>query len=140
MSESLNAISEGVIGAAIEVHRALGPGLLESAYESCLNYELQTRGFQVQQQKFLPVAYKGTLVECGFRIDLLVNESVVVEVKAVERLNPIFDAQLLTYLKLLNCHLGLLINFNVPKLISGVKRIVNQFPDGPPSPTNLANP
>jgi GxxExxY protein len=134
MQDRLNQISEGIIGAAIEFHRALGPGLLEPAYEACLQFELHERGFQVERQKVLPVVYKKVLVDCGFRVDVLVNELVVVELKAVDRLHPDHEAQVITYLKLLNCHLGLLINFNVPKLITGIKRIVHRFPDGQPRP------
>lgn len=128
MRESLNSISGSVLDAAIAVHRELGPGLLESAYEACLEYELLDRGFKADRQKELPVVYRGTLVDCGFRIDLLVNDLVLVELKAVERLEPVFTAQVLTYLKLTGLHLGLLINFNSTKLVDGYKRLVQEFP------------
>ena len=128
-SEDLNRISEGVIGAAIAVHRELGPGLLESAYEACLAFELIDRGYRVLAQVELPVFYRGQLIDAGFKIDLLVNEAVIVELKSVERMIPVYDAQLLTYLKLTKLNLGLLMNFNTIKIIDGVKRIVRDFPD-----------
>jgi len=118
-----------MIGAAIEVHRHLGPGLLESAYEACLAYELRDLGFKLEQQKPLPVVYKNVRLDCGYRLDLVVEDSVVVEVKAVEQLAPIHDAQLLSYLRLSGKSVGLLINFHVRVLKSGLKRIVNDFPD-----------
>lgn len=123
----LNRITEQIIGAAIEVHRALGPGLLESAYEECLCHELKLRGVPFERQKPLPVTYKGAALDCGYRLDLLVASAVVVEIKAVESLQPIHEAQLLTYLKLGGWNLGLLINFNVPVLKNGIKRIVHDF-------------
>lgn len=101
--ERLNRITESIIGAAIEVHRALGPGLLESAYETCLAFELVERGLKVEQQKPLPVVYREVKLDCGYRLDLLVEEAVIVEVKAVDRLAPIHQAQLLSYLKLSGC-------------------------------------
>jgi GxxExxY protein len=125
----LNPISESVIGAAIEVHRALGPGLLESAYEASLAFELAQRGLSTQVQKPLPVVYKGVRLDCGYRLDLLVEDKVIVEIKAVDRLAPIHQAQLLSYLKLSGYKLGLLINFNVPVLKEGIRRVVNTFPD-----------
>lgn len=128
MREQLNAISKVIIDAAIAVHRELGPGLLENAYEACLEYELLQRGFVVERQKELPVVYRGVQVDCGFRLDLLVNGLVVVELKAVERLDPIHEAQVLTYLKLTHLHLGLLMNFNVTRLMDGFKRLVRDFP------------
>lgn len=127
--EELNKLSEGVIGAAIQVHRELGPGLLESAYETCLELELQLGGFEVERQAIVPVIYRGKPVECGFRIDLRVNGALIVELKAVEKLERIHEAQTQTYLKLTGLHLGLLMNFNVTKLVDGVKRIVRDFPD-----------
>jgi GxxExxY protein len=130
-AERLNLITERIIGAAIEVHRALGPGLLESAYEACLAYELIQSGYQVEHQKPLPVIYKEVRLECGYRLDVLVEEAVIVEIKAVERLMPIHQAQLLSYLKLSGCNVGLLINFNVEILKSGIRRVVNDFPDSP---------
>ncbi|MCI0700915.1 MAG: GxxExxY protein [Planctomycetia bacterium] len=129
MKEKLNAISESIIGAAIAVHRELGPGLLEAAYEACLEYELQDRGFLVERQHPLPVRYRGVLVDCGFRLDLRVNGLVIVELKAVEKLEKIHEAQVNTYLRLTNLHLGLLMNFNVLRLVDGVKRVVRDFPE-----------
>ena len=121
----LNKVTEAIIGAAIEVHRALGPGLLESAYVTCLDYELRERGYKVLQEVPLPLIYKEVKLDCGYRLDFLVNDSVIVEVKSVERLAPIHDAQVLSYLKLANCKIGLLINFNVKLLKYGVKRFAN---------------
>jgi GxxExxY protein len=121
---SINDLSSSIVGAAIEVHRALGPGLLESAYEQCLAREFSLRGILFQQQKSLPVHYKGTLVDCGYRLDFLVADMVVVEVKAIDALLPIHQAQLLSYLKLGGWKLGLLINFHVPLLKEGIKRVV----------------
>jgi len=131
--ERLNRITESIIGAAIEVHRALGPGLLESAYEACLTFELMQRGLKVEQQKPLPVVYREVKLDCGYRLDLLVEEAVIVEVKAVDRLAPIHQAQLLSYLRLSGCKVGLLINFNVKVLKDGIRRVVNDFPDSPRS-------
>jgi GxxExxY protein len=118
----LNRITEQVIGAAIEVHKALGPGLLESAYEECLCRELDLRKIRFERQCPLPVEYKGIKLDCGYRLDLLVAETVVVEIKAVQAIEPIHEAQLLTYLKLGGWKLGLLINFNVPVLKDGIRR------------------
>ena len=123
----LNKITETIIGAAIAVHRELGPGLLASAYEACLVYELIQRGLAIQQQKVLPVNYRGVKVDCGYRIDLLVEDKVIVELKAVERLEPIHEAQRLSYLKLSGYRVGLLINFNVKVHKQGIKRLVNNF-------------
>jgi GxxExxY protein len=121
--ERVNWISEAVIGCAIEVHRFLGPGLLESAYEICLAYELMSKGHQVERQRQVPVVYRGVHVECGYRLDLVVDEGVIVEVKAVENLLPIHSAQLLSHLKLSGLPLGLLINFNVGLLKQGLRRL-----------------
>lgn len=118
----LNAITEIIIGAAIEVHRALGPGLLESANEECLCHELTLRKVTFERQKPLPVEYKGVKLDCGYRLDLFVEDAVVVEIKAVDTIQPIHEAQLLTYLKLGGWKLGLLINFNVPVLKDGIRR------------------
>ncbi len=126
---SFNELTERVIGACIEIHRALGPGLLESAYEECLCYELSQAGIKVERQKPLPVRYKEVNLECGYRLDLVIEQKLIVELKAVEHLLPIHEAQLLTYLKLSGLTLGLLINFNVPVLKSGIKHIVNNFQD-----------
>jgi len=120
-------ITGEIIGAAIEVHRELGPGLLESAYEQCLCHELSLRGLAFQRQVDLPVVYKGIRLDCGYRMDVVVEETVVVELKTVDKLLPIHDAQLLTYLKLYRRQLGLLLNFNVPVLKDGLKRIVNNY-------------
>jgi GxxExxY protein len=127
MANSVNALTEKIIGAAIAVHRALGPGLLESAYEACLAYELVQRGFTAVSQKPIPVVYRGVKLDCGYRLDLLVENRVIVEVKAVEKLNPIHDAQMISYLKLSGCKAGLLINFNVTILKNGIRRLVNNL-------------
>ncbi|MFY7953876.1 MAG: GxxExxY protein [Armatimonadaceae bacterium] len=129
MREEINATTEAIIGAAIAVHRELGPGLLESAYEACLEYELLSRGYDVQRQLELPVNYRGVKVDAGFRIDLLVNGLVIVELKAVEKLERIHEAQLHTYLRLTGLHAGLLMNFNVVRLVDGLKRIVRNLPE-----------
>ena len=118
----LNAISEQIIGAAIAVHKELGAGLLESAYEACLLQELEERGVHVACQVSLPLYYKGKLTDKSFRIDILVEDEVIVELKSVDEMKPIYEAQLLTYMKLTNKHLGLLINFNVPLLKNGITR------------------
>ena len=130
-AEEMNRITETVIQAAMEVHRALGPGLLESAYEACLAFELAQRGLKVEQQKPLPVVYKEVRLDCGYRLDLLVEEKVIVEIKAIDQLLPVHYAQLLSYLKLSGCRVGLLINFNVKVLKNGIHRLVNNFPDIP---------
>ena len=114
-----------VVDSAMKVHSALGPGLLESAYRACLAHELGMRGLGVNQEKPLPIRYEGTEISVGYRIDLLLNQKVVVELKAAERLLPIHTAQLLSYLKLSGCKLGFLINFNVLHLKDGIKRVVN---------------
>ena len=118
-------LTEMIIGAAIEVHRELGPGLLKSAYEAALAHELALRGVRFARQKEMPVRYKGFLIEVGYRIDLLVEEQVVVELNAVTEMHPIYEAQLITYLRLSGLRVGLLINFNVPRLKEGIiRRIV----------------
>lgn len=124
---SLNHVTSAIIGAAIEVHRHLGPGLLESAYEECLCYELSHAGLSFCRQVAIPVQYKGLKLNCDFRVDLIVEDSVIVEIKAIDHLAPIHSAQLLTYLKATNKTLGLLINFNVPVLKQGIKRLVNRY-------------
>jgi GxxExxY protein len=121
---SVNEVTQTVIGAGIEVHRALGPGLLESAYEECLCRELDLRKIQFDRQRHLPVNYKRIRLDCGYRLDLLVAGTVVVEIKAVDRLLPIHQAQLLTYLRLGGWKVGLLMNFNVAALKQGIKRVV----------------
>jgi GxxExxY protein len=122
-----NKITEEIIGAAIEVHRTLGPGLLESAYEQCLCFDLVQAGFKIEKQVPLPISYKGVKLDCGYRLDIVVEELIIVELKTVEKLLPIHEAQLLTYLKLTDKKLGLLLNFNVPVLRNGIKRIRNGF-------------
>ena len=122
-----NEIGEAVLGAAMKVHSAVGPGLLESVYETCLTHELRKQGFDVQRQVALPVEYDGQRIEAGFRLDILVAEKVVVEVKAVERTAPIHTAQVLTYLKLGGFKLGYLLNFNVVHMRDGIKRLVNDL-------------
>jgi GxxExxY protein len=127
MHSDLNKITEKILGAAIAVHRELGPGLLESAYEVCLAYELVERGLHVEKQKALPITYRGINLDCGYRLDLLVENAVIVELKAVERLEAIHEAQLLSYLKLSQCPIGLLLNFNVIQLRQGIRRLVHNF-------------
>ena len=123
----LNQISGKIIEYGIKVHRALGPGMLESAYEACLFYELQKNGLKVEKQVLLPIIYDGVKIDAGYRIDLFVENEVIIELKAVEKLHPIHRAQLLSYLKLSDKKLGLLMNFNVNRLVDGVERIVNNF-------------
>ncbi len=118
-------LTKAIIGAAIEVHRELGPGLLESAYETCLVYELEERGLRVERQRLQPVIYKAARIDCGYRIDLLVENQIVVELKAVEKTKAIHEAQLLSYLKCSGRSVGLLINFNVRLLKDGIRRYVN---------------
>jgi GxxExxY protein len=118
-----DARTSQIIGAAIEVHRHLGPGLLESAYEGCLAWELKHRGIPVQRQVGLPLTYKNFRLDLGYRVDLIVDASVIVEVKAVDRVHPLIDAQVLTYLKLTGLHTALICNFNVPLLVHGIKRL-----------------
>jgi GxxExxY protein len=122
-----NNITERIIQCAIKVHTALGPGLLESAYKECLFYELFQSGLNVEKEKPLPLIYKEVKLECGYRIDLFVDNKIVIEVKSVEALHDIHLAQTLTYLKLLNIRIGLLINFNVMRLKDGLKRVVNGY-------------
>ena len=122
-----NELSGIIIGCAMRVHTALGAGLLESAYEECLYYELHKAGLNVAKQKPLPLVYEDVHLECGYRVDLLVENKIIVEIKSLESLHPIHSSQLLTYLKLSNCKLGLLINFNVPHLKDGIKRLVNNL-------------
>ena len=129
IAAQLNTLTRDIIGAAIDVHRKLGPGLLESAYESCLHQELMARGLRVERQKPLPLLYGSVALDCVYRMDLLVEDAVVVEVKAVTRLDRVHHAQMLSYLKLSKKCVGLLINFNVTVLSEGgIKRFVNDFP------------
>jgi GxxExxY protein len=122
-----NQITERVIGAAIEVHKHLGPGLSESAYEECLCYELSQLGLTFQRQVPLPVAYKGLKLDCGYRMDIVVENAVILELKSIDEFAPIHSAQLLTYLRLTGMKVGLLMNFNVPVLKNGLKRLVNEY-------------
>jgi GxxExxY protein len=128
-NEKLNKITETIISGAINVHRTLGPGLLESAYEACMVFELTQAGLKVEQQKPLPIVYREVKLECGYRLDLMIENEVIIEIKSIEKLMPIHQAQLLSYLKLSECKVGLLINFNVKVLKDGIKRVVNNFPD-----------
>lgn len=126
---TINKITQEIIGSAIEVHKSLGPGLLEYAYEKCLCFELTSRNLYLERQVKLPLKYKEVQLDIGYRIDLLVEDKVIVELKTVDKLMQIHDAQLLTYMKLANCSLGLLINFNVPVLKQGIKRKVLNYVD-----------
>ena len=130
MRERLNSVTEQIIGAALAVHRELGPGMLESAYEACLAFEIADRGLSVERQKPLPLVYRGVRLDCGFRVDLLVEDLVVVEVKSIGRLEPVHGAQVLSYLRMLKRKVGLVINFNVQWLVrDGIRRKVNDFPE-----------
>ena len=120
----LKELSEGIIGCAIAVHKQLGPGLLETAYETCLAYELEQQRFGVERQKPMPLRYKTINMECGYRLDLVINNQIILEIKAVDHLLPVHDAQLLTYMKLADCRLGMLINFNEKLLKQGIRRFV----------------
>lgn len=122
-----NEISNIVIGLGIKVHSALGPGLLESSYRECLFYEIRESGLAVEKEKPLPLVYNEVKLECGYRVDLMIENKFIVEIKSIEGLNDIHLAQLLTYLKLSNCKLGLLMNFNVIRLKDGIKRVVNRL-------------
>ncbi|MEO8206405.1 MAG: GxxExxY protein [Chthoniobacterales bacterium] len=130
----MEKVTGEILGACIAIHKELGPGLLESAYEECLCYELSKRGIGFQRQIPVPVVYGEVKLECGYRLDLVVDESIIVELKTVETLLPIHEAQLLTYLKLTKLTLGLLINFHVPILKQGIKRIVLNHPSSSASP------
>lgn len=125
MSE--NELSKIVVDCAFKVHNSLGPGLLESSYEECLFYELNKTGLKIEKQKSLPLIYEEVKLEIGYRIDLMIENKLIVEIKSVESLNEVHIAQLLTYLKLTNCKLGLLINFNVALIKNGIKRIANNL-------------
>ena len=123
----INELSSKIIGAAIEVHKALGPGLLESAYEECLCHEFGLRGLSNERQKPLPVVYKGVELDCGYRLDIVVENTIILELKSCEKIEPIHKAQLLTYLKLSGLKLGLILNFNVALMRDGIVRIVNEL-------------
>ena len=125
----LNSITQTIIGAAIEVHQRLGPGLLETAYRKCLAYEIRKRGFEVVEEQPIPVIYDEVHLECGFRADLLVKGCVIVELKAKSTIHPVDKAQTLSHLRLMNLQVGLLINFHEVKLVDGLQRIVNNFKD-----------
>jgi len=117
-------LTKEIIGAAIEVHKLIGPGMLESAYEECLCYELKLRGLNYERQKPVPIVYKKIKLECGYRIDILVENKIILELKAAEGFNPVHEAQILTYMRFAEKRLGLLINFNVTKLTNGLKRYI----------------
>lgn len=125
----INTLSGQIIGAAIEVHKVIGPGLLESAYEECLCHELNHRGVSIERQKALPVSYKGVRLDCGYRLDVVVESAIILELKSCQKIEPIHKAQLLTYLKLSGLNLGLLLNFNVPMMRDGIVRIANNLND-----------
>lgn len=127
----INQITERIIGAAINVHKELGPGLLESAYQTCLYYELQKTGLKVEKEVPLPLVYEDVHLECGYRVDLLVENKVIIELKSVDNLADIHTAQVLTYLKLSNNKIGLLINFNVVILVNGIRRLINKYHKSP---------
>ena len=128
-ADGLDQITRRIIGAAVAVHRVLGPGLLESAYQVCLAMQLAEQGLEFDQQVSLPIVYRGRQLDCGYRLDFIVEGQVIVEIKAIEKLDAIHHAQLLSYLRLSGRTVGLLINFHEPVLKSGVRRIVNNFPD-----------
>ena len=121
----INQLSSQIIGAAIEVHKALGPGLLESAYEKCLCHELKLRGLSFESQKPLPLVFKGENLDCGYQLDIVVENTIILELKSCEKIKPIHKAQLLTYLKLSGLKLGLVLNFNVPVMRDGIVRMVH---------------
>ena len=126
-SERTNFLTEKIIGCAIEVHKAIGPGLLESAYEECLCYELAQNGLTFERQVPLPVVYKGVKLDCGYKLDIIVENIVIIELKAVDRIIAIHEAQLLSYLRMLDLRVGLILNFHSSVLKEGIKRIVNRF-------------
>lgn len=125
--KEINELSNLIIGAAIKVHTALGPGLLESAYQECLAYELKELGLKVEKEKPIALIYKDIVMDCGFRVDLFVEDKIILELKSIEKLNDIHIAQVLTYLKLANAQIGLLMNFNVFRLKDGLKRLINKY-------------
>lgn len=122
-----NQIATQIVHSALSVHKNLGPGLLESTYQACLAYELHKAGFSIQKEAALPVIYQDVKLECGYRIDLWINNKVIIEIKSVDSLNDVHMAQILTYLKLTDNRLGFLINFNVPKIKQGIRRVVNNL-------------
>lgn len=126
-SERINFLTEKIIGCAIEVHKAIGPGSLESAYEECLCYELAQNGLKFERQIPLPVVYKGVKLDCGYKLDVIVEDTIIIELKAVDRIIAIHEAQLLSYLRMLDLRVGLILNFHSSVLKEGIKRIVNRF-------------
>lgn len=130
----INDVTGRIIGAAMAVHSELGPGLLESSYEICMTLEMINSALEFERQKTIPIMYKGIAMESAYRVDFLVCRAVIVELKSVERLDPIHTAQVLTYLKLSGCHVGLLINFNVASLRDGIRRVVLNYSGSPPRP------
>ena len=128
-AESLNQLTSVIVQAAVRVHRALGPGLLESAYLSCLCFELSTSGVAIERQKSLPLLYRDVKIDCAYRADLIVNSEVLVEVKALEFIAPIHSQQLYTYLGVADCRVGLILNFGARTMKEGIKRVVNDFPE-----------
>jgi len=126
-TEPLDRLTEKIIGCAIEVHKSVGPGLLESAYEECRCFELASAGLEFRRQVSLPVVYKEIKLDCGYRLDIIVEDQVIIEIKAVERLAPIHEAQLLSYLRMLDRRVGLILNFHSTILKNGIKRIVNNY-------------
>ena len=123
----INQLSSKIIGAAIQVHKALGPGLLESAYEECISHELSSQGLSIERQKPLAINYKGIKLDCGYRLDIVVENTIILELKSCEKIEPIHKAQLLTYLKLSGLNLGLILNYNVPVMRDGIVRLVNEL-------------
>lgn len=128
-AESLNQLTSRIIASAVDVHRALGPGLLESAYLACLTHDLRTHGVKVEQQRPLALTYRDLRIDCAYRPDLIVDDAVIVEVKALDALAPVHSRQLYTYLRLADCRVGLILNFGAQTMKSGIKRIVNRFPE-----------
>jgi GxxExxY protein len=138
MMADIEAVAKDVVDAAIKVHKTLGPGLLESAYQHCHAFELRQRGRKVLTELVLPILYEGQQIEAGYRIDMLVNDLVIIENKVVDTLLPLHNAQLITYLKLKGCHLGFLLNWNVSLMKNGIKRVVYNLPGPTPYPKALA--
>ncbi|KAF0107292.1 MAG: hypothetical protein FD146_1770 [Anaerolineaceae bacterium] len=134
MNDNIESIASDIVDAAIKVHKALGPGLLESAYQQCLAHELRKRGRCVATEVIVPIVYDGEKIDAGYRLDLFIDNQVIIENKTVDSLLPIHEAQLLTYLKLKNCKLGFLLNWNVKLMKYGIRRIVNGLPDSPARP------
>lgn len=130
MAKDLEWIATQIVDAAIKVHKTLGPGLLESGYQQCLAYELRKRGIQVELEVVLPLIYDGQRIDAGYRIDILVENAIVIENKVVDQLMPVHEAQLLTYLKLRDCRIGFLLNWNVVLMKNGIKRMVNRLDEG----------